>query len=815
MARLVSRDCVIDIELRDEIITIGRSSTNAICLRAPGISKVHAKIEPCPEGFRLCDLDSTNGTLVNGAQVKDIVLRDRDVVKLGAEVLLFLADGKDVSESQVLQVFESAEKPPEEEKEEDDDEFLWGADEIPARPEAAGTVAAVEGGAPEPRPPGEVEWRPPWKPLERREPEEEEEVELSLPEGEFALVGEIRPQEDFRAEVFHMEQQLRVRRFLVTMLWLTASLMLHLQILLILRNVTLYSSSRPAPRIIVMNTRIEDALEREKLPPPPKAEEAPPSVTNAAPQQIAAEKIANVTKDVALLPPPDVKDIEIEGPLAPPRPRQEAALAPSLLGKGPGSGSVAALVTSEKPETQQEMLDDLAREMVEVLHKEFLHTIILIDESRSIDKDREWIRNRLEGLIKEVYLHLKPREVPGLKWSVSSFGKISHLEQTPTTKVEDVRKAITRAPFDDTGIENTVAALQFCMRNLRIAFATPNFSTFVIVITDERGDDTLNDRLLEETIENLKRNKTRVYVFGRESNFSTGTIKEPYRDPKSGQMVQVETDVGPETPAPEFFAPDELFFRTDTMRAGFGMYGLARIADATKGRYYFLNPGPDLYDPVRLEQYAPDLCSRKDYAERIARFAARQKILSVVREWDKVRPEQRVQTANVMTMVPFYMNKVDKAMAYCTEGIAALKPMQFKKGLEPHNMRWEAHRDLVLAELYKFKFMLEEYKAGFKALGKVPLSVNGGPLNGFQATLNPGGGSGANPASRKLFESALAQFKLVMEKHAKTPWAGIAENEMKTMGSISVAPTYMPSAEERREEKERKQPPRPPEPPKV
>ena len=231
MARLVSRDCVIDIELRDEIVTIGRSSTNAICLRAPGISKVHAKIEPCPEGFRLCDLDSTNGTLVNGAQIKDIVLRDRDVVKLGAEVLLFLADGKDVSESQVLQVFESAEKPPEEEKKEDDDEFLWGADETPARPEAAGTGAAIVEGAAESRPSDGREWRPPWKPLERREPEEEEEVELSLPEGEFALVGEIRPIEDFRGEVFRVEQQLRVRRFMVTMLWLTASLMLHLQIL--------------------------------------------------------------------------------------------------------------------------------------------------------------------------------------------------------------------------------------------------------------------------------------------------------------------------------------------------------------------------------------------------------------------------------------------------------------------------------------------------------------------------------------------------------------------------------------------------------
>jgi len=603
----------------------------------------------------------------------------------------------------------------------------------------------------------------------------------------------------------------------VTMLWITASLLLHLQILLILGNVAILSSSREARRIVVVNTRLVDAMEREKLPPLPKVVANLPPTTTATPQEEAAEKLAAAVKEVAPLPAPDIRSIEVEGLLAGPRPPQgQVALAPSVLGAGPGTGTILALVTPEKPQTQEEILDDLVREMVEVSHKEFLHVILVFDESRSIDKDREWMRNRLEAVIKELYLHLKPREVPGLKWSVASFGKTSHLQQTPTNKVEDVRKAIARVPNDDSGMENTVASLAFCMRNLRTAFANPRFQTFIILVTDERGDDTANDRALEEAIEQLKRQRTRVFVFGHESNFSTGAIKIPYRDAKSGEMVQVDTDVGPESAAPEFFTPDELFFRTDTMPAGFGMYGLARIAAMTKGRYYFLNPGPQVYDPVRMEQYAPDLCSRKDYAERAARFAARHKIETIVREWDKVRPEARVQTSNVMTMIPFYMNKTDKAISFCAEGITALKALQFKKSLEPHNTRWEAHRDLALAEMFKFKFMLEEYKAGFKALRGIPLSRNGGPLNGFQATLNPGGGGGSTPAARKLYESALAQFKLVMEKHDKTPWSAIAANELKTMGTITIVPTYMmPSAEERKEDRDRQPPKRPPEPPKV
>jgi hypothetical protein len=409
-------------------------------------------------------------------------------------------------------------------------------------------------------------------------------------------------------------------------------------------------------------------------------------------------------------------------------------------------------------------------------------------------------------MIKELYLHLKPREVARLKWSVASFGKITHIQQTPSNNVEDTRKAIGRVPNDDSGVENPVAAIKFCMRSLHTRFAT-----FTIMVTDERGDDTANDKLLEETIGDLKRQHFKVFFFGCEANFSTPTIKVPYREPKSGTMMQVDSDAGPESAIPEFFTPDELFFRTAVMPSGFGLYAQARISQETKGKYYFLNPGPKVYDPGRLESYAPDLCSRQDYFERRTRIVARQKILGVVQDWNKVRPENRVETRNVMTMVPFHLSKIDKALSFCSEGITALKALQFKSG-EMRNMRWEAHRDLALAELYKFKFLLEEYKMGLKSLQGAPLTRNGGPLIGFQAALIPGAGTGSNAAAKKLRESTLAQFKLVLEKHAGTPWAAIAANEMKDMGVIAVQPRYMATSEERRE---RQPPPKPPEPPKV
>jgi pSer/pThr/pTyr-binding forkhead associated (FHA) protein len=51
-------------------ITVGRARNNDIVLRAPKISKLHAQFAPCEDGCELMDLDSANGTTVNGVQLR-------------------------------------------------------------------------------------------------------------------------------------------------------------------------------------------------------------------------------------------------------------------------------------------------------------------------------------------------------------------------------------------------------------------------------------------------------------------------------------------------------------------------------------------------------------------------------------------------------------------------------------------------------------------------------------------------------------------------------------------------------------------------
>jgi pSer/pThr/pTyr-binding forkhead associated (FHA) protein len=70
-------------------VTIGREEGNALRLNDERVSRYHAKIQTEDGDVILTDLDSTNGTRVNGASVQIRRLRAGDQVSIGRTILLF------------------------------------------------------------------------------------------------------------------------------------------------------------------------------------------------------------------------------------------------------------------------------------------------------------------------------------------------------------------------------------------------------------------------------------------------------------------------------------------------------------------------------------------------------------------------------------------------------------------------------------------------------------------------------------------------------------------------------------------------------
>jgi general secretion pathway protein E len=64
-------------------LTIGRNFTNLLVLEEPMASRFHCVIEKAPDGFLVRDLDSRNGTKLNGKLIKAAMLISGDVVSIG------------------------------------------------------------------------------------------------------------------------------------------------------------------------------------------------------------------------------------------------------------------------------------------------------------------------------------------------------------------------------------------------------------------------------------------------------------------------------------------------------------------------------------------------------------------------------------------------------------------------------------------------------------------------------------------------------------------------------------------------------------
>ena len=75
--------------LGPEPITIGRLPESTIVVNDPNASRRHAEIRRSGNDVVVVDLNSTNGTRVNGATIRERVLNDGDQIVIGTTVLRF------------------------------------------------------------------------------------------------------------------------------------------------------------------------------------------------------------------------------------------------------------------------------------------------------------------------------------------------------------------------------------------------------------------------------------------------------------------------------------------------------------------------------------------------------------------------------------------------------------------------------------------------------------------------------------------------------------------------------------------------------
>jgi len=75
-----------------DVASLGRGLDNDVVVEDPRVSRHHARLQRGPRGWELADLASTNGTFINGKQIRQRTIGNGYTISLGGLEMKFYLD---------------------------------------------------------------------------------------------------------------------------------------------------------------------------------------------------------------------------------------------------------------------------------------------------------------------------------------------------------------------------------------------------------------------------------------------------------------------------------------------------------------------------------------------------------------------------------------------------------------------------------------------------------------------------------------------------------------------------------------------------
>jgi hypothetical protein len=444
---------------------------------------------------------------------------------------------------------------------------------------------------------------------------------------------------------------------------------------------------------------------------------------------------------------------------------------------------------SEHVGTAEGAVDRVAEEVVRRMEKGRTLVVWAFDASLSLGVERQ----RLARYISTVYTHIAQLDhenragAGGLLTAVVAFGADRQaMTRVPTDNPAVITAAIRAVPPDTTGVETTFGTVAEIVRKWgHYKDARGNlYKTMVIVVTDEKGDDEVR---VEEAVELATRAKVPVYVLGSAALFGRTEGFIDYTDPKTGYVHRhLRVDQGPESAMPEQIRLPFWYGgpQYDELDSGFGPYALARLAGATGGIYFVTRLGPTRmgFDPGALREYKPDWVSRAKYEADVASHPVRKAVLDAA-----VFTQQNLPGMPALNFPPVDGPEFKEAMEE-NQAIAARTAYTVEAALEPINAavklrdretsrRWQAHYDLIRGRLLAMKVRCYEYNWACARMKKDPPKFTRPDSNAWH--LVPDAEIHYSEKAAEAARQAVALLKKVVADHPSTPWALLAQRELK------------------------------------
>lgn len=463
-------------------------------------------------------------------------------------------------------------------------------------------------------------------------------------------------------------------------------------------------------------------------------------------------------------------------------------------------------------DTYQEAMDRITQELLWLLSKGKVLVVWSFDQSESMKDDQKEIRDRIERVYTELGLTTKT-DSELLATGVTSFGEkfLVHTRR-PTGELSEIRAAIDSVPTDPSGMEMLCPAVGRSIAAHREYANRTQRQMVLIVVTDESGDRSTNDAMLEQAIAEARAARCRIYVLGREAVFGYPYAYMSWQHPQTRRVHWLQIDRGPEAAFVEQLQTDGFHRRYDAHPSGFGPYEQTRMARETGGVFFML---PSLetnlvrgekrrYELESMRAYVPDMRSRIEVLSDRDNSRLRLTIWKVINDLNPYVPEiskiieMRVEfSPNPAEFVRQARIEQAKALAYLPYLARAQKELEKIRPLRQQETspRWQANYDIIYAQLIAYQARIYEYGAYLEYFLKNPkrspltkapnLTLVNWDIRTRKELLRP-------EESQPYIDQATRLFQEVIQEHAGTPWAARADLELKRGFGVELVEDYEP-----------------------
>ena len=461
-------------------------------------------------------------------------------------------------------------------------------------------------------------------------------------------------------------------------------------------------------------------------------------------------------------------------------------------------------------------IDRITHEILLSLEERKTLVVWLFDQSGSLQQQREQIYERLDRIYEELGVveasgnpAFKKHDDKPLLTSVIAFGKeVSEHIQTPTDNLEEIKKAVAAIDRDDSGVEMVFSAVYMAANKYKsyrqrdANTGEPKRNVMLVVFTDEVGDDQEG---LEHTIKIARRFELPIYVVGVPAPFGRKEtlVKWVDPDPTYDQSPQW----GRVTQGPESFLPERIklhFAGTredeDPIDSGYGPYSLTRLCYETGGIFFAVHPNRNVrravkrdetaelaahikyfFDPQIMRKYRPDYVSLDEYRRRLLSNKSRAALVQAAQmswvtpmESPRMRFPKRSEAdlSNQLTEAQKESAKLEPKVGAVYETLKMGESDRFNE----QNLRWKAGYDLAMGRVMAVKVRTESYNA-MLAQAKRGMKFQNSKNDTWQ--LRPADTISVGSQLEKVADRAREYLERVIDDHAGTPWALLAQRELK------------------------------------